>query len=226
MKKIRLVSATRKSLKDFLETSALGRSLQQYQGLPDWNLCLFPENSRPLPAVYNEAIALAVNDPALLVFLHDDVYLTDYFWCERIVEGLNAFDVIGLAGNRRRLPRQPSWNCIDENFTWDSQSNLSGAIGHGSRFPCAVNFFGPSGQKCKLLDGVLLAANSVSLIDNDVKFDERFAFDFYDLDFCRQAEMRGLTLGTWPISIIHESAGKISEEWRSGYQTYVDKYGD
>jgi len=30
-------------------------------------------------------------------------------------------------------------------------------------------------------------------------FDPRFQFHFYDLDFCRQAEQRGLKMGTWAL---------------------------
>lgn len=225
MKKIRLVCATRKSHDDFTARSALGLSLRPYKNMPGWELDLFPDNRRPLSVIYNEAIARSASDPAILVFIHDDVYLNDFFWRERIAQGLAVFDVIGVAGNRRRIPRQPSWAFIDEQFTWDARANLSGVVGHGKGFPCLVSVFGPSGQECKLLDGLLLAADSSALNEKGLNFDHRFAFHFYDLDFCRQAEMLGLRLGTWPISVIHESGGAFgTPDWKSAYHAYLEKY--
>jgi hypothetical protein len=39
-----------------------------------------------------------------------------------------------------------------------------------------------------VLDGLLLAARSETLLSNQLTFDERFDFHFYNMDFCRQAE--------------------------------------
>lgn len=65
-------------------------------------------------------------------------------------------------------------------------------------------------QECKLLDGVLLAARVKTL--RDLFFDERFKFDFYDPDSCRQAERKNRKLGTVPLSIAHEKWRKV---WNS-----------
>lgn len=79
----------------------------------------------------------------------------------------------------------------------------------------------------KLLDGVLLAARSDVLIDNELRFDSQFLFHFYDMDFCRQAELRQLRMGTCAVSVVHASAGRLGPEaWRSGYEKYLAKYGD
>jgi GT2 family glycosyltransferase len=131
-----------------------------------------------------------------------------------------------VAGNRRRLPNQPAWLFADIAFTWDSPENLSGIVGHGTGFPCAnMSVYGSPGQEVKLLDGVLLAAHSEVLRSCSISFDERFAFHFYDLDFCRQAEARGLRMGTWPISVIHESEGAFgTPAWRAGYAKYLEKW--
>ena len=116
---------------------------------------------------------------------------------------------------------------MDSNGTWDDQKNLSGVIGHGSRFPCLVDRFGPPLQECKLMDGLFLAARRRTLLENNLLFDTRFAFHFYDLDFCRQAETKGLSMGTADISVIHESFGSFSNtSWAEGYQTYLAKWGD
>jgi GT2 family glycosyltransferase len=73
----------------------------------------------------------------------------------------------------------------------------------------------------------MLACRSKTLLDNGLHFDERFNFHLYDLDFCRQAEQKGLRMGTWPISVIHESGGSFgSPSWKDGYQEYLGKWPD
>jgi GT2 family glycosyltransferase len=116
---------------------------------------------------------------------------------------------------------------VDERMTWDQPENLSGRIGHGSGFPCPVSHYGPTPQKCLLLDGLLLAVRSNILHKHGLRFDERFQFHFYDMDFCRQAEQLGVSMGTWPIGVIHESGGSVgSESWRAGLAAYFDKWGE
>jgi GT2 family glycosyltransferase len=223
---IRFVVATRSSFDNFFTGTALGRSLALYYPLGGVQVRVFENNTAGLPSVYNQAIEEAREKPALLVFCHDDLHLCDFFWGDRLREGLANYHVIGLAGNLRRVPRQPGWAFVDENFTWDAKENLSGVVGHGKGIPAeALDVFGPSGVPVKLLDGLLLACDSELMIEKGLRFDERFDFHFYDLDFCREAERLGLSMGTWPISVVHESAGSFgSPSWKAGYATYLDKW--
>jgi tetratricopeptide (TPR) repeat protein len=230
--KIRFVSATRLSNEQFFANSALGRSLPVYRTFPKRQpieLRLFANNLQGLPAIYNTAIEESKADPAILVFIHDDVFLSDYYWAEHLLEALSHFDVVGLAGNRRRVPRQASWMYLDDQFTRDNYDNLSGVLGHGDPFPNLkqLSVYGEPGQEVKLLDGVMLAVRSATLIDKDLRFDARFKFHFYDMDFCRQAEIKHIRMGTWAISLVHASAGALGvDSWRDGYRDYLDKYGD
>lgn len=221
----RFVCATRETYADFFQKTPLGRSLSIYRA-PFAELTLFDTNTSGLPALYNEALDDAARDPSVMVFVHDDVHLCDFFWHVHILAGLQRFDILGVAGNRRRLPRQPSWRFVDEQLTADTAEYLSGQVAHGSGFPPQnLSSYGPSGAQVKLLDGVLLAARSETLLSNGVRFDERFDFHFYDLDFCRQAEEKQLRLGTWPLSLIHQSAGQFgSAAWREAYAKYLDKW--
>ncbi|WP_321886125.1 O-linked N-acetylglucosamine transferase family protein [Paraburkholderia bannensis] len=225
-KPIRLVCGTRSSRERFTSDTALGRSLKLYAQLPDLELQLFDSNSRGLSSIYNAAIEDAKQNPAILVFVHDDVWLQDFFWAERIRESLARFDVVGLAGNVRRVARQPAW-AFTPALQWDEKQYLSGTVGHGKGFPCDIaSNFGPSGQACKLLDGLLLIADSDTLVRSGLRFDEQFTFHFYDMDLCRQAELKRLRMGTWPISVVHESGGAFnSPAWREGYERYLGKYG-
>jgi GT2 family glycosyltransferase len=151
----------------------------------------------------------------------------DFFWIHSIFNGLHNFGIVGIAGNKRRIPFQPSWAFIDKGFKWDDPENLSGIVGHGNTFPPEnLSVFGPPFQEVKLLDGVLLAAFSETLIKKQIRFDEKFKFHFYDVDFCRQAEVHGITMGTIPLSLIHESGGNFdSDNWRNSYADYLKKWG-
>jgi len=224
--KIRIVVATRQNQDDFSNCTATGKSLSIYK-YPFLEIRLFPNNKVGLPEVYNLAIEESIKSPALLVFAHDDLHLLDYHWVEELERSLLQFQILGLAGNKRRMPRQPAW-FLDEHFQWDMPENLSGAIGHGKSFPPTnLSNYGAPHQEVKLLDGLWLACLSTTLVDSNLRFDERFDFDFYDLDFCRQAEIKQLKMGTCAISAIHESGGNFNtEQWRQAYNLYLDKWGD
>lgn len=223
--KFRVVSATRASRDDFFRTTALGRSLSLLPS-PLLEVRVFEQNVNGLPTVYNQAIEESAGDPAIMVFAHDDVHLCDFFWAARIATSLRQFDIVGLAGNRRRVPAQPAWAFADTSFTWDSPENLRGAVGHGKGFPPEeVRVFGPPGE-ASLLDGLLIACPSTTLQRSGLRFDEQFDFHFYDMDFCRQAESKGLRMGTCMLSVVHESVGSFGgRQWWLAYEKYLRKWG-
>lgn len=221
---ITLISATRLSQSQFFDSSALGRSLRTYAAFGVKSRIFF-ENSRGLGACYNEAVDEIDNPEEILVFIHDDVTLADFFWVDKLLLGLQKFDVIGLAGNKRRVARQPAWAFIDENFTWDARENLSGIVGHGDGFPCSLSVYGEVWQPLKLMDGVLIATRKKTLTAHGVRFDEQFRFHFYDMDLCRQLEAKNVSMGTAPLGVIHASGGAFGgPDWRQGYQTYLEKW--
>jgi glycosyltransferase involved in cell wall biosynthesis len=230
--KIRFITATRLSQQEFFKSTPLGRSLPNYREFPKRQAIevrVFANNSEGLSTVYNIAIEEAKADPAILIFIHDDVYLSDYYWAEHLHAALEHFDIVGLAGNRRRVPRQASWMYLDGDFTRDNYDNMSGVLGHGDPFPNLrqLSVYGEPCHEVKLLDGVMLAVRSETLIGRDLRFDPQFRFHFYDMDFCRQAELRNIRMGTWAISVVHASPGALGvEDWRSAYRRYLDKYGE
>ena len=230
--KIRFVCATRLPAADFFAKAALGRSLPAYRAYPRdqaIELRLFRENRTGLAELYNIAIEEARDDPAVLVFIHDDVYLSDYHWAAHLQRALRSFDIVGLVGNRRRVSRQASWMYLDDRFTSDSYDNFSGVLGHGDPFPDLkqLSVYGEPGAEVKLLDGVFIAVRSRTLLERDLKFDPRFEFHFYDMDFCRQAELRQLKMGTCAMSLVHASAGEFGNaQWRATYRRYLAKYGE
>jgi len=223
--RIRFVCATRCREAEFHTCTALGRSLKLYP-FPYVELRLFAENAAGLPVCYNRALDEARDAPAILVFVHDDIHLCDFFWPDRLTEALARFDFVGLAGNRRRLPLQPGWLFLNLQFEHDTRAHISGVVGHGKGFPPeVVTVFGPPLQEVKLLDGLFLAARSDTLNSRGIRFDERFDFHFYDLDICRAIEAAGLRMGTAALSVVHESRGNFgSQGWKIGYLKYIEKW--
>lgn len=225
--KVRIVCATRAARNDFPSSTALGKTLSMHRPA-DVELRLFAGNTAGLPSVYNIAIEESAEDPSILLFIHDDVHLCDFHWTNTLNDALGQFGMVGVAGNRRRVPRQPGWRFLDERFTRDGREHLSGTVAHGRGFPAErVDVYGPSRQRVSLLDGVMLAVKSETLHAMALRFDEQFDFHFYDLDFCRQAERAGISMGTCAVSLIHESAGSFGGDgWRRGYGRYLEKWGE
>ena len=228
------VSATRLSQAEFEAQSPLARSLVRLGGSTPLRLRLFAQNQQALGQCYNQAIDEAPTG-ACLVFVHDDVYIDDWMAGARLLEALQRFDVVGVAGNTRRQPGQQTWYLQPGPVVQGVRSPggfdhpfLSGAIGHGSPSQGHISVYGPAPQAVQLLDGVLLAARVDRLRQRGVRFDPALAFHFYDLDFCRTALQAGLSLGTWPLAITHASGGEsiFSAQWRQACGLYQAKYGE
>lgn len=225
--KLLIVTATRVAPNPFVESTPLGRSMRRLsfdtrlQARPTFN------NIAGLPEVYNRQIR-EENRENFLLFVHDDVWIDDCFVYDRVLEGLEAFDVIGLAGSTRRVSHQPAWRFTSPDpFIPEDRRYLSGVVADGGQPWGKPSRYGPPGLECRMLDGVFLAARCKTLLDAEVRFDERFAFDFYDMDFCRSAEAANLSMGTWPIAVTHTSGGKFgSGSWRAGLAIYRQKWGD
>jgi hypothetical protein len=224
----RLVVATRLDKDRFFSESALGRSFMVFRP-KGVQLRLFTLNGSGLPSIYNTAIQECIDRPQHLVFAHDDIYLHDYFWIDKLTEAFKSFGIVGVAGCKTVTPNRPAWCFADETFTLDKPSgNLSGTVGHGKGYPpIQVSYYGPSRTKVALLDGLFLACRADSLFTQQLRFDETFKFHFYDMDFCRQASAKKISLGTWDISLTHESMGGFNRPpWRAEYTKYRSKWGE
>ena len=228
---VEIVSATRDDKEAFWTRAPLGLSLRRLESDQRLSHSIVFENQTGLGEFYNLRINASSAD--ILVFVHDDVWIDDFFLTDRVAHGLDHFDVIGVAGNQRRVPRQPSWafTVYDStgNFAWDDPINLSGGIAHGMVPSGSVGYYGAMPVACELLDGVLLATRRSTLVKAGVYFDPIFRFNFYDMDFCRAARSKNLRLGTWQIAITHQSGGDGaggfgSIEWQNAFSSYLKKW--
>ncbi len=163
-------------------------------------------NSRGLPEVFNAAIdarlaagPLLVGEQThdkILVLVYDDIWLDDAQIGEHLLSDLGQFDLISVAGSVGRVAGQLSWFDLNSNPDIPLRA-MSGMICHGGNNPCGeISFFGPWHQSCELLDGVLMAVRLSTIARTGLRFDPRFRFHFFDLDFCRTARSLGLRLGT------------------------------
>lgn len=220
---LEIVTATRLDIAAFYEEAFLGRSLRRLKLGGRVRARIFPENSRGLPCLYNEAID--ADGPDAVLFVHDDVWIDDLFLIERLAEGLARFDVIGIAGNGRRVPRQVRFYCTPDGDGSLDAAHTSGRLGTGRPGRRVIDL-GPAPRACELLDGVFLATRRSTLRRAGVRFDPRFDFHFYDMDFSRAARAGGLTLGTWPVVITHRSWGDYGERWSASRDVYLAKWPD
>ena len=231
---LNFVTASRDSQEHFMASSMLGLSLRHMEPFGPFGLQLFALNSRSLGACFNEVIDSAEPDD-ILAFIHDDVSIDDWHICHRLDEALTQFDVVGVAGNRRRQAHQETWWMLPSRLVdgkrildrWDHEF-LSGAIAHGQPPYARPSLYGTCPSPVALLDGVFLAARAGRLQAAGVRFDPRLAFHHYDLDFCRSASSAGLRIGTWPIALTHASGGESvqSPAWAESVEIYLRKWGE
>lgn len=106
---VEFVSCTQQTQEPPLSTSALGRSLRRLAFDGRISASVAFENWIGLPEMYNRRMT-AVDSQEFLIFVHDDVWLDDYCVDDRVLQRLMHFDVVGVAGKRRRAPSHPSWS--------------------------------------------------------------------------------------------------------------------
>lgn len=220
---IEIVSATRFSEQEFWDKSALGASLQRLNFDVRITTYIAFENQKGLPEIFNKRI-FDDNQSEILVFIHDDVWIDDFFIADRILDAVQKYDVFGVVGNQHRKHLQPSWAFLNIEGQWDVRENLSGAIAHSQSAFGKVSYFGSSDCPCEILDGVLIGAKKSALQQAGVCFDEKFNFHFYDVDFCVFAQQKGLKIGTWPLALTHQSSGGYGEQWLYAYNVFCQKW--
>jgi hypothetical protein len=154
------------------------------------------------------------------VLVHSDVILADAFFPEKLDAATQWFDVIGLVGSAHFDEAAIADHCRWS--LWPRES-LSGAVEHLYDSLACWSSFGPTPRRCLILDGLLLAVDMLTL--GSLRFDPRFAFHLYDLDFCLAAHRAGLACGTTNIYAQHLSHGNYqSDAYRAALAAFRKKW--
>lgn len=231
--KVKVVVATGLPADRFATDTLTGQSITAWQ----WGgveVHLHPENNtNTLGHHFNRVIERSLDDDCMMVFIHDDVLLVDWYWPYRLYDAIQKFNIVGMAGSTRRWPNQGAWGFLgfDENgqrVGIPDTTVASGFVAHGeTAWPPNRGFayFGHPEQPVVLMDGLLLATHS-SVFRTGLRFDPQFGYHMFDLDFCRSAEKLGLTMGTAALAVMHRGLGTGygSDEYWADYEKYCAKW--
>ena len=227
--RIALMVATALNEADFWQHTAVGQSWQRIEWDTRFHLQLICNNNTPLAELYNHAL-YAYDGPDHLVLMREDVWLDDLHLGQRILDGLQAFDVIGIAGNTRSISNQVSWCFLADaygNISEEENQHLCGVLAHGKLALGVPVLYGTTPSPVTSLDGVWLAMRRSTLIEKNVRFDESLPLHFYEMDFYRTVQASSLSLGVWPIALTHINANYLGgHAWYEELKKYREKWGD
>ena len=183
----------------------------------------FEHNRNGLPSCYNSVLDEKFGRDEVVVFVHDDVTIGDLFVREKLA---NAFEELGygIAGLAGTSDFKITANLEVISWLQPPPEARSGAVEHQlAGMPAVMDVYGPTPKRCVVLDGLLLAVDLRKA--GFLRFDEQFAFHFYDLDFCLAAHRAGLTLGTVNVYVTHKSdGGYLSDAFKQAQTVFRAKW--
>lgn len=197
-------------------------SMMNLSGKVNLNVFVKFENSEGLSKVYNDFIKEHMkefSDSSIVIFVHDDMWINDVLFFDKIISASKNFEVIGACGGK-------SWDSYgngDTPIIWtnaarnkgmsgfmihsadEAQSKVKHTVTFNGRTIFASNY-GVSPARTLTIDGCIMCFTK-NAIDKGLRFDETFEFHFYDMDMCFSAFLKNITVGTSPILVTHESLG-------------------
>jgi GT2 family glycosyltransferase len=188
------------------------------------NYDLYPNNKEGLPKVYNKAFEKADTD--FIICLHDDIIIHDIQIFEKIIQYSEQFDIMGLAGassfNIKTCERKSWLTCAA-----DRQRDLHGAVTHpipNHEGLYHTSSYGYMPARVCNIDGLFMVMSKK--VYKNIKFDEKFTFDFYDLDFSLTALENGYKIGVIPLPCTHQSGGYgiMEDKYLTAQENFVKKW--
>jgi hypothetical protein len=185
------------------------------------------ENSEGLPSVYNrKMLQYAETSVEYLVFVHDDVYLDDLKLPDKLVTAHEklGYEIVGAAGAAKVKVGHPSlWHVMSD------PAARRGYVHHFSKTgQVQCTSFGPTPSEVAVIDGLFIAVHIPSARQKGWRFNENYEFHHYDLASSLDAVALGLTVGVYPIHLIHESPGLDSLSnpgWVASNQRFLLEFG-
>ena len=156
----------------------------------------------------------------VVVFAHDDVEPVAPDFAARLLDRLEAFDVVGVAGTSRIVG--PAWVAA-------GPPHVHGQVGYraaGDRIEVvAFGLDEPVRGGVQALDGCFMAARRHVLAE--VPFDERSfpGWHLYDVDFSLSAWLAGFGVAVCAdLLLIHQSRGRYDAPWQQAANAFVAKH--
>lgn len=176
-----------------------------------------------LSEYYNKVIDDAENNYKYTILCHHDISLRYANLINCLEDGLKQYDVIGVAGGINPTVKEKNlWHWMMD------RDNYRGIAAHnakdGKMFMTAFGYFP---DRVAILDGVFLAFETEKLRKSKARFDERFKWHHYDIDFSLTCNKNKLKLGVWPVFVYHESPGlrDINDiEWNKSNEYFRQKW--
>lgn len=198
------------------------------QGI-DLNVICHQNNKKGLCELYNEILSKSEGLDGI-AFMHGDVDFNIPIIASRCIEESENFDIIGLAGTKKiDLHISPlSWFTGSKDF----EEYRYGKITHLDKMATGESFFNyykPEIKETRVccIDGLFIYLNKSVIENKELRFDEHFKYDFYDLDFCMQAAVNHkMKIGVIIEPTIHESVGKsiLTENFHEYEKIFKEKW--
>lgn len=220
-KSLHFVVCTGHTEEDFKYRSETYKFIKDNDLVPNVDFTVLYENKDGLSSVYNKFLTEKCRG-RIVVFIHDDIKLGYHFrtLTRELNDAHDQFDIVGLAGATKLSLSTPTlWHIM--------QKGASGSVGHIQNGLSQMSNYGYTPCKCITVDGLFISVNVDAILKSGHRFDERFRFHHYDIDFCIQADKCGLKIGTWPIWVTHLSPGLTSFEkndWKKSNELFCQKY--
>ena len=149
-----------------------------------------------------------------IVLVHSDAAMDVENFTNTLLSLSDKYDAVGVAGAKKlNLAASPlSWFTASK----DSPESRIGIVTHvgpvGAKQASIGTMYAPpdvTDTYVAAVDGVCIAVGRKVIDNKDCRFDERFPFDFYDMDFSFTVNTLGLALGAVvEKSFVHLSGGK------------------
>ena len=189
-------------------------------------LYCFNDYKYSLSQVYASFLSKNLEENSILVFVHDDVEFMTLGWGRKLLRIFNEnedYGIIGLAGSTYYDASKPWWSY--------EQKYKLGQVIHRTQFEGTfITPFSPiltsDVSECVVIDGLFISVDPTRISAN---FDGSMkGFHFYDIDFCLSNLIEGdCKIGvTTEIRVIHNSVGKINEQYVEAQKLIREKYKD
>jgi hypothetical protein len=227
-----IVIATPQSEKDFKSTITY-RCLDKLIPLCPFkcDLLLFPDNSIGLSELYQKVLSETTS--TYILFMHDDLEIHDMFLFDKLIQAHTQFDIVGLAGTQSqdyRTNNLPAWHLCQKG-EGHSRGIVSHFIPKGFQ-NCESshinsNYFGPSPSKVVVIDGLFISIKVDKIPKGKDLFDKKYTFHFYDMCMSANAIKNQLSIGVWPIFVVHHGLGEFHDDelWNRLAIDFKSDYG-